>query len=62
MPGSSRFTGVTWEESRGRWKVQFRRRHVGRFESEEDAARAYDALVLEEYGEEDAYLNFPVGW
>jgi hypothetical protein len=69
MGGASRFKGVaTARGCRNRWRAQiqqqradgtFRRVCLGQFESEEDAARAYDAAALLKYGE-FARLNFPV--
>lgn len=60
--GSSRFRGITWDRKRGKWAayVGDRRRTValGRFEREEDAARAYDAAARRLYGA-FARLNFP---
>lgn len=59
-PTSSRFKGVVWTE--GRWRayvrVDLRRRWLGCFEREEDAARARDSAALEAWGE-FAVLNFP---
>lgn len=43
---------------RGGWEVQVAGRYVGRFTGEAEAARAYDAAAIEEYGE-FALLNFP---
>jgi hypothetical protein len=62
--GASQFKGVYWHRERGLWMARVgmpgrRQRFLGRFASEEDAARAYDAAALEEYGE-FAWLNFPV--
>lgn len=61
MPGSvSRFKGVY--RNRGKWQVYLRRggiqRSLGRFASEEDAGRAYDAAIKVHDGE-FAVLNFP---
>lgn len=59
---SSRFKGVTWDRSRGRWqaKIQLmgRSRSLGRFDDETAAARAYDAAARAAWGE-FAWLNFP---
>lgn len=57
--GSSRFVGVTWDR-RGCWRAQIQvngvMRNLGRFDSQEDAARARDAFVLS-HGTHHA-LNF----
>ena len=59
---TSRFKGVCWYRRQGIWVAQIgvdgHRRHLGRFLSEEDAARAYDAAALAAWGEY-ARLNFP---
>lgn len=48
--GSSRFVGVSWDR-RGCWRAQIQlggiMRNLGRFKSEEEAAYARDAFVLE---------------
>lgn len=57
---TSRFKGVY----RNPWSwvaeitVDYRKRHLGSFAAEEDAARAYDAAAAEAWGE-FARLNFP---
>jgi len=59
---SSAFKGVSWDRVNRRWLVHVtwdhRQHHVGRFDSEEEAARAYDAAAIGLFGE-FAYLNFP---
>lgn len=61
--GSSEFRGVSWDAGHKKWAayiwVENRRNiRLGRFEDEEDAARAYDAAAKEHYGE-FGHLNFP---
>lgn len=60
---SSRFKGVTLRRN-GKWYAHMglsgRKLHLGTFENEEDAARAYDAAALAAWGE-FARLNFPDG-
>jgi len=48
---SSRFKGVSLNPSNGKWLARIRQRSLGRFVSEEGAARAYDAAAIEEFGE-----------
>lgn len=53
--GSSRKKGVSWDSSRGKWIAQItvngKYRHLGRFDDEDDAARAYDVAAERLYGE-----------
>lgn len=58
--GYSKYKGVGWHENRwcAQIKVNGKKIHLGRFISEEDAARAYDAAARREFGE-FAALNFP---
>lgn len=53
---AKRFKGVRWH--RYGWEVGLAHQYIGRFTDEEEAARAYDAAALREYGE-FALLNFP---
>lgn len=55
---TSRFKGVSWDSVRGKWKAQIRQENLGRFESEEEAARAYDARARNLFGD-FGLLNFP---
>ncbi len=58
---TSPYRGVYWNRQRRTWQAQIstdgRRRNLGRFASEEDAARAFDGAALAAWGEY-AYLNF----
>ena len=58
--GTSGFKGVTWNRSRSKWQtaINIDRRlvFIGRFDSAEEAARAYNAAALEHHGE-FAWLN-----
>ena len=55
----SKYKGVSW--NRGRWHAEIKRQgktvNLGRFDTEIDAAKAYDAKAKEIQGE-FAYLNF----
>jgi hypothetical protein len=55
--GSSRYKGVT--RHKGAWQADIANNYIGRFSTEEAAARAYDAEALARYGPEWACLNFP---
>lgn len=60
--GTSAYKGVLWNRRERRWKARItvsgRRRELGSFTSEADAARAYDAAAVEAFGAY-AYPNFP---
>jgi hypothetical protein len=57
---SSRFKGVTWSKPRQKWEAQIQvdgwHRMLGRFATEEEAARAYNQAALAAWGE-FAFLN-----
>jgi hypothetical protein len=59
---SSGFKGVTWNTREQKWYVKIsvngQRKHIGVFDSAEDAARAYDVAAREHFGA-FACLNFP---
>lgn len=61
-PTSSKFKGVSLYKKSGRWVAYIaahgKRRHIGYFDDEEAAARAYDAEARRLHGE-FACLNFP---
>ncbi|GFE20135.1 HNH endonuclease [Streptomyces nigrescens] len=58
---SSRFKGVSWDRSRSKWQskitVNQRCKNLGRYDSEEEAARVYDAAASLHWGP-FARLNF----
>lgn len=61
--GSSRYKGVSWHKTRHKWRARiksqkFGEQHLGVFDSEIDAAKAYDKRALEIFGT-FAFLNFP---
>lgn len=59
---SSKYMGVSWSKSRQRWQaiIQSEKKvtHIGRFNSEIEAAMAYDRCAVDLHGE-FARLNFP---
>jgi hypothetical protein len=63
--GYSRFKGVTFQKSLGKWKAHYkfkgRSHHIGCFDDEAEAARAYDAAAVKHFGE-FACVNFPREW
>jgi len=58
--GSSQYVGVNWNKRLQKWCAVFNTRHLGVFECEESAARAYDKAAVEARGLE-ARVNFPKG-
>lgn len=59
---TSKFRGVCWDKNKDSWQARIKKdsHHIflGRFDSEEAAARAYDKKVTE-LGLSKAALNFP---
>lgn len=59
---TSKFKGVCWREMDKKWYAQISINkkviHIGRYDSQEEAARAYDRKAIELHGE-FAVLNFP---
>lgn len=59
---TSRYKGVNWDVSRGKWlsriRLEERQKNLGRYDSEVEAAQAYDRAAKGAWGE-FAYLNFP---
>jgi len=60
---SSRYKGVSFMRGARKWRayimLNYRQTHLGCFEDEQDAARAYDAAAVKYFGE-FARLNFPI--
>jgi len=60
--GSSSYKGVMWDKARKKWTAKIKHNYIGvflgRFDTEEEAGRAYDAKARELFGE-FAKLNFP---
>jgi len=60
--GASKYKGVTYDPYTGKWRASINHRgkhyHLGLFDTEIEAARAYDAKARALFGEY-AYLNFP---
>lgn len=52
---SSDFKGVSWDKGAGRWRAQgkiaYKCIYLGYYDSEEDAARAYNDFAREHFGE-----------
>jgi hypothetical protein len=59
---TSKYKGVSWDNWKCKWvvyiKINGRNKNLGRFNSEEEAAKAYDKAAVEFFGE-FARLNFP---
>jgi len=59
---SSKYKGIYWNQNKNKWHVQCtingKRKHLGYFDNEEDAGKAYDQFCREQ-GLTTTILNFP---
>lgn len=60
VAGASKYKGVHIQTGTTKWRVAFREKYIGLFESEVEAAKAYDRAALK-FNPDFARLNFPVG-
>ena len=60
--GSSKYKGVSWDTRSSKWcakiTVMYQSIHIGYFVDEEEAARAYDAYIIQHLAD-FGILNFP---
>jgi hypothetical protein len=57
-PATSKYKGIYWCKRKRRWRLEVRKKFVGLFKNEEEAARVYDREAVKIWGE-FACLNFP---
>lgn len=57
---TSQFKGVCWDRGCGKWRVGFRGKYIGVFDSEIEAAKAYDRVAAA-FDPDFARLNFTIG-
>ena len=50
-PTSSIYKGVSWYKAYRRWRAKVSGKHIGYFDTEEEAAHAYNEFVKENFGE-----------
>ena len=59
---SSKYKGVIWHKRDQKWysrvSINYKDKHLGSYDSEEEAARVYDKAAREQFGDY-ACLNFP---
>jgi len=62
-PTTSKYKGVSWQKHSHNWRAKLQHGplyiHIGMFENEMDAARAYDEAAIKHFGKY-ARLNFPI--
>lgn len=61
---TSQYRGVQWDRNGGRWRARIhtdRTKHIGYFQTEEEAAMAWDLAILRHYGEEDGQKRLNLG-
>jgi hypothetical protein len=60
--GTSKYKGVYWDKFRNKWNSRISHNHktihVGRFDSEKEAAKQYDLAAVKLYGIGNCFLNF----
>ena len=49
--GYSKFKGVTYRKNDQKWQAQIGKEYLGLFSSEVEAAKAYNEVVQQKYGE-----------
>jgi len=61
IPPTSIYKGVSWSNFANKWcayiKVSFKKKHLGYFLYEEDAAKAYNEAAIKHWGKEYSNLN-----
>ena len=48
---TSKFKGVIYCSTRGNWRARIRQEHIGYFDSEIEAAQAYNAVAKQKFGD-----------
>jgi len=60
---TSKYIGVSWHKMSGKWRsdycYNYKKKFLGNYRNEEDAAKAYDNAIIEAGLEDYVILNFP---